>query len=259
MKSAMLYGFVAAMFLTACQTTPVPPAAEPSPPAVVKPAPPAAGEKIEFKGEWKNAEWDAFLLGKIREQGLHKVVRLSDAAKYCPQFSALTEAQKENFWATFVVAMTYRESGYNPNSFMYECRKKTKDGKACSSQSTCHNPYSDARWDEARGWCMKGDPNVDGGYVISTGLLQMSASSASSSKYNCGKQTFEKLKDPKNNLNCGLNIIGKWVKEDKWAGSTTGVDPMTYRGCARYWSVCRNASDSQAYIKSKVRALSFCK
>lgn len=78
--------------------------------------------------------------------------------------------------------------------------------------------------------------------VISRGLLQISQESANG--YNCNIVKPEQLNDPKTNLFCAVQIIHRWAIRD----NTLMGEPK--KGCARYFSVCRAASKSNAKILS---------
>lgn len=78
--------------------------------------------------------------------------------------------------------------------------------------------------------------------VISRGLLQISQESANG--YNCNIVKPEQLNDPKTNLFCAVQIIHRWAIRD----NTLMGEPK--KGCARYFSVCRASSKSNAKILS---------
>lgn len=92
----------------------------------------------------------------------------------------------------------------------------------------------------------KGNP------VISRGLLQISKESANQRAYGCGIDKESELHDPKTNLTCGVKILSKWIPQDNLIGSQK-------LGGGRYWSVLRDTSSSQAYIRQQTMALDFCK
>lgn len=86
--------------------------------------------------------------------------------------------------------------------------------------------------------------------VISRGLLQISQESANQSAYKCNIKNAEDLHKPDVNLECGVKILNYWIKKDSLIGTAK-------LGGGRYWSVMRDTSSSQAYIKGKV--LEVCK
>lgn len=91
-----------------------------------------------------------------------------------------------------------------------------------------------------------------GNAVISRGLLQISKESANQSAYGCKINNASELNHPKINLTCGVKILNKWIPQDK----AIGIKKL---GGARYWSVLRDTSSSQSYIREQVKSLDFCK
>lgn len=217
------------LFVTACSTTPAAYKQEVVEPVHNSETPIEISPGIEVDEfalppfAWDNAEWDKKVIEKILERGLDKV-SIKDASELCPKYSSLDESQRVQFWGVFLVAISKRESGYKPDTTYTESFKNSRGEK-----------------------------------VISTGLFQLSYESASSSAYECGKQTTAKLKEPINNINCGSNIVAKWVKQSGYALGQVGSDTKNQLGCGRYFSTCRPPSASRAYIVKQVSALPFCK
>jgi hypothetical protein len=85
-----------------------------------------------------------------------------------------------------------------------------------------------------------------GKFIISTGLLQLSQESARG--YGCDAKSQEWLKDPKNNIECAVRILEKWVIKD----SVIASKKEPWLGGARYWSVLRYKADK---IKSDMKGL----
>lgn len=83
--------------------------------------------------------------------------------------------------------------------------------------------------------------------VISRGLLQISKDSANG--YGCGITDAKHLHDPKTNLECAVKILARWAAKD---GTLMGEPKL---GCARYWSVCRKSSGSNAKILKYMQQL----
>ena len=145
----------------------------------------------------------------------------ADASFYCPKFGGINEAEKKQFWLTFFGAMSYRESGYKPETKYTESFKDST-----------------------------------GKFVVSRGLFQISPESANQRAYGCGvKADGSDLHDPEKNITCAVKIFGHWFVKDGYIGQSVNGSHL---GGARYWSVLRNASSSQAYIQKKTKALRFC-
>lgn len=258
----MKFLIFAFLFLAGCASSqnPLDPVVDVITQPEVKPGQPTPtpGPAITFKGDWNKPEWDKAMSQQIRDSKLDQTIRISDAAYFCPQFSALTQNQKEVFFLTAFVAMAKRESSYNSDSATYECRKSK-------------GSYSNEFYSAERGqYCMKGNPNIEGGYIVSRGVYQMSQESASYAPYGCGKMTKELLHDPIKNIQCMVKALTYYVNMDKYFGDSVenGVDAngktkWLHKGAARYWAVFRDSTstnaESRAYIKSKTRALAFCK
>ena len=117
-------------------------------------------------------------------------------------------------FTVLMAAMAKYESNYNPNT---EYRENFKD--------------------------------VKGNYIISTGLMQISAES--SKAYGCPVTGQAWLKDPKNNLECSVKILEKWIVND---GVITGKSGSKWLGVARYFSVLRyKVNEIKAVMKPYCR------
>lgn len=176
--------------------------------------------ETDFKGAWNNPAWDSILMASIDSTGLSAVTDIKDAPDYCPKYKSLTVGQRRAFWATMLIAISKRESNYKPETVFQENFKDAKD-----------------QW------------------VISTGLFQISQESASSSRYGCGKMTTAGLKKPEVNIPCSTKIIATWVKADGFAGTSTSSGQ---KGCARYFSTCRNSSSARAYVTATAKKAPGC-
>lgn len=169
---------------------------------------------------WDNSAWDKALVDEIKAQGL-PVASIKDAKVFCPKYASLSESQRIEFWGTFMVAMSMKESSYKPITTYTESFRNSK-----------------------------------GELVISTGLFQISEESSSQAAYKCGKQTTASLKDAETNIRCSVKILSKWVKQDGYAA---GIEGSNF-GCGRYWSVCRTTSPAaRKYIVQETGKLKFCK
>ena len=143
-----------------------------------------------------------------------------DITKYCPRYSELTKTQKGDFWVHLISKLAYFESSYKP-------------------QTTYTEAFSDNQ----------GNP------VVSRGLLQISKESANGSHYRCGINTPQELHDSKKNLECGVRILNKWIKDD---GLIAGKENNKWRGAARYWSPFRN-EEKNSKIMNYTSSLGICR
>lgn len=96
----------------------------------------------------------------------------------------------------------------------------------------------------------EGFNDAQGKPVLSRGLLQMSKESVNQSAYGGNIKNAEELHDPRTNLICAVKILNYWIPKDKCFGSGK-------LGGARYWSVLRDSSKSQAKIRAKVQSVTF--
>jgi hypothetical protein len=168
---------------------------------------------------WGNEAWSQKLLGELKEEGMGQVATIADAKTFCPPYAKLNPDQRLEFWATFMVGMAKRESGYKP-------------------ETTYQESFKDA----------------SGAYVISTGLFQLSQESTRQKAYKCPGVTTQSLKGASQNIGCAVNVLAFWVKKD---GHAAGTEKDSKLGAGRYWSVAR-PSESQKYIASQTKALKIC-
>lgn len=213
----------ALLLLTACTTQQVKTPEVEKPPVAEEKAPEAPAEvvtEVRIFADWPKIEWSEMTLKAIYELGGGMAnATVKDADKYCPKFNSLKEEQKVAVLVTLISAMARYESGFKPEN---SYKENFKDAK--------------------------------GNYVISRGLLQISQESANS--YGCGITKAEMLHDPETNLRCAVRILNRWIPKDGYIGSTVSGKNL---GGARYWSVLRNSSGSQAKIQAKVKALEACR
>lgn len=233
----------------------------PTTPAVEAPTEKVTDLKLAWDSKGSHTKaWTQHLISELYARPKLLAVNIKDAADYCPNFANTTQDQRVEFYATMIAESTRWESSFNPEATTRECRKKTKDGKACSSSSTCHNVYgSNGRWDETYGWCMKGGHSLDGGYVISRGPVQMSLESALG--YGCKVSTPRDLNDPLKNFSCAVHVSERFIVADGRIGSPTTSSP--WYGLTKYWAVYRGSDEytkkSLAAIRAATKALPFCK
>lgn len=218
---------------------------QPEEPEVGLPAEPSE-IKLAWNGKHKDADkWTTFTLQTIRTIGADMAASNPlDAEAFCPSYKKLTADERVEFYAQLISKMVQYESSYNPASFMYECSK------------TKNNYGSNARWDEERGWCMKGGHSLDGGYVISRGLMQMSLESAQS--YGCPVKVPQDMHDPYKSLDCAIRVMNRFIPAPRpYMGATRGHGSIAgysstrkaWNGAAAYWAVIRETKDANGKVK----------
>jgi hypothetical protein len=89
--------------------------------------------------------------------------------------------------------------------------------------------------------------------VDSIGLFQLSYEDKPNYPDVCA---WTALKDPIQNIQCGVGVAAKWVGRDKLL--TQGTSSKTAKGMARYWSTMRTNSSAYSYIKGFTQKLPYC-
>lgn len=186
-------------------------------------------------------KWEAHvtpaLFGALKQLDIASTTP-KDMAAFCPAYGGLSADNKTLVHTLVLHEMAKFESGYKADKVYYECSK---------SRGT----YSSERYVEGRGYCMVGGHNLDGGLVISRGLLQMSFSSANN--YGCAFKVPTDLHDAVRNVECAAKIYGKWVREDGC------LSCVKNKGAGRYWSVMREQLPNAAKIKAAMKLHGVCK
>jgi hypothetical protein len=191
-------------------------------------APLSSGEA--YRVDWPQSEYTALLSKAIDELGKDLLlVHPKDSATYGLKNTA---ASRKAFYMMLISSMARYESGFNPATKYYECASKCK--------------YDRCRYVQGRGYCMLGGHALDGGLVISRGLLQLSLQS--SQYYGCRLEIPEQLHDPETNIRCSVRILNLWVARDRMIGTKR-------KGGARYWSVLRESNAARKNIIQKTKAL----
>lgn len=131
-----------------------------------------------------------------------------DMHKYCPQYANLSQQERADVWSEIILSMA--QSSSNMNS------KKVRT---------------------------EGIKDANGNFVVSRGLLQISAESARG--YKCDISHGTELQNDSANIKCGIKIMQKLIARDTEVGSSNR------RGLARYWGTFRepgNVSKLQARV-----------
>lgn len=196
------------------------------------------------KQPWNNEKWDAFLSDALKTHGKALVQsKPADRAQWCPTYDKLTEAQQAAFYGVLIGEASRWESKFKPETNTYECRK------TCVYSGGC-------RYVEGRGYCMLGGHKLDGGLVISRGLMQMSLESAQG--IGCDVAKPSDLNDPEKNLTCAVKAFAYYIT--RGGQIATKVDGK-WRGAAAYFAVFRGTDDYTAKSRAAIMAAGkgFCK
>jgi hypothetical protein len=194
-----------------------PPATIPTDPTT----PSDPSQVVRARWETKNrdgAAWSQYVYDQLPVLGANILARdPADITNFCANYSNLNISDKKNFWVYMLSAMSERESAQNPATTYTESFK-----------------------------------DVNGKYVVSTGLLQISIESANG--YGCGFTSQSQLTDPERNLACGIRILNRWIGGD---GVVSGKSGSGWRGGARYWSTLRTGTSLSA-IQGWTQAQRMC-
>lgn len=184
---------------------------------------------------WNNDDWSNYLQFEIEEDHIDILDQAADIKDFCPKYAALDKLQRVHVWGEFVSAMAKYESNWKTSTVYKECSKTCQYSGGCKKVGTLY--------------CMKGGHKLDGGIVISRGLLQISLES--SQGYGCGLTKPEQLHDPVLNLQCGLEIMGRQIRKK---------GRVTY-DVGQYWAILKPSGKYSKIpeIKAMVGKLGFCK
>jgi hypothetical protein len=207
------------------QTTPAP-----APAPAMKPAPPTPIDvkRAEIGGPMWDPAWD-----KIVEEALPAEMLSAQVARdvrlFCPQFIAISEADKRAFWAYFFQALAGAEAGLKPTSHVRHSQPE-----------------------------MQVKDEVTGAQGRTEGLLQLTY--ADRKRYGCDFDwdADRKLKSgdsgrtilqPKNNLECGVKILDQeLIQQHK---------PLLSR--TQYWSTLRPGTVSyRVFAKQMANVPAVC-
>ena len=167
---------------------------------------------FEFKAEWPDKTWTTYL-----DQALEK---------YGKEMLLMKQPADADKWCPKFESLSYEKRKQMFITMIVAMAKKESNW---NPKTTYKESFNDS----------KGNP------VISQGLLQISPESANQRAYGCRIDSSNKLLLPEVNLECGVKILNHWLPKD-------GVLGTAKLGGGRYWSVMRDSSSSQAYVRSKV-------
>lgn len=152
-----------------------------------------------------------------------------DIEDFCPTYYKLDNDERANVWAQIFVAITKYESAYSPTSRMQETTMGTDPvtGKPVYSEGLLQLSYQDIQWAP---WC-EFDWSKD--------------------KYLSATDPKKTILDPYSNLDCGVGIMAKQVKNKGAIVLSSGV----------YWAVIKRGGSYQkiSAIQSIVKSLALCK
>ena len=188
--------------------------------------------QAETKLSWesknpKNAEWTKITLGAV-EKHFEKLDKAEDMGTFCPEYKNLDKGQKIAVWGELISAMSFYESGWNPNAQFTETGLGYDEitGKLLTSEGLLQLSYNDTKW---ASWCQF-DWELD--------------------KNNRGSHPTTVL-TPKNNLECGIGILARQINKHKKIVLSKNT----------YWAVIKEGHVNCKIpgITKMVSAVPFCK
>ena len=135
-----------------------------------------------------NKGWTKITVAAV-EKHFQKLNLAEDTELFCPDYTFLQEETKKQFWAEFISAMAFYESGWNPYSQLTEISLGTDSvtGKVVTSEGLLQLSYGDTKWAK---WC-----------------------NFSWEEDNKNNPTITTILAPKNNLECGIGILSNQIKK----------------------------------------------
>jgi hypothetical protein len=166
-------------------------------------------------GHPERQAWSDALIAALATK-VPEMSKAKDIKTFCPKFDLLEPIQKNRAFAELMIGMAKFESGWKPETEFRECSKSP-------------DTYSDDFKHPIYGYCKQGNKSLDGGVIISRGLLQMSLTSSNS--YGCGLKESQELHIAEKNLECAVKILASRIKT---MGSIASSSP--------YWSVLKTTN-----------------
>lgn len=206
--------------------TPAQPTAPSEPPTPLYKMQPLAWESAKSP---ERTMWSQHLQQIILEDWNTLLPGADDITDFCPRYNTLDNNQRANVWAQLFVAVAKYESGYSPTSRMHETTMGTDPvtSKPVYSEGLLQLSYQDVKWAP---WC-KFDWSKD--------------------KYLAATDPKKTILDPYLNLDCGVGIMAKQIKNKGNIVVRSGV----------YWAVLKEGGryNQVSNIQSIVKSLSLCK
>lgn len=152
-----------------------------------------------FALSWGHQDWSD-KVSELVDEKMPSFLAATDFEKFCPKFKLFNPSTKKLVIGELIVGMVKYESGFNPNS-------------------TYNEPPP------------LGYPSI--------GLLQLSYVDKQSYPFCNLDKAKDNLKDPINNLDCGVKIMAKLIARDGVISSANN------KGASAYWSVLRPLKSGQ--------------
>jgi hypothetical protein len=185
-------------------------------------------------------QWTSYLSKALDKYGQDMIrkTRLSDAARWCPNYSKLSSGERKEFYAHLINAVGFQESGFKTNlTFDEKTYTNPRSGRIKPdrySQGLFQISYSSAAQDAYRPAC-RFDYSRDRNKDISNSSLT--------------------IYDPKLQIECAVGILNHWVKKD---GGLAFGGKGAHRGGARFWSTLRSNSKKSKLVRASLKRFKPC-
>jgi hypothetical protein len=150
-----------------------------------------------------------------------------DIQNFCPNYSALNNSQKVNFWAYLISVIARYASDFNPVSSVIDLSKgiDSVTGAPTFAQGLLHLAYADSKTYDFCAFNWQSDQDLSLTDIART------------------------IFDPVKNLDCGLKILATTIDSTKKIASTSS-----------YWNILKLGSPGNkvAEIEKQTSALPFC-
>lgn len=153
-------------------------------------------------------KWTEFVFDLIQQQAPELIQGAEDVTLFCPRYFSLTTNERINFWGLLISGIVKYESGFDPTSRMRETTMGTDPvtGKQVFSEGLMQLSYQDGRQYE---FCDQFDWTTD--------------------RHLHPEDPKKSILDPYKNLNCGVKILAKQIRDRSRITVSKGI----------YWAVIR--------------------
>lgn len=192
----------------------------------------ATEQQKVYKLSWEtknpdNKAWTQIVLDKVDEQ-FPKLDLAEDVEQMCPNYKNLEREDKKWVWGELISSMAFYESGWNPTAQLEEppLGIDTVTGVTVMSEGLLQMGYGDTVWAPFCRFDWEKDKKLP------------------------AKSPKKTVMKPKNNLECGIQILANQINKHK----------KIFVGKGAYWSVIKTNSKYQKLkeIKSRVKAIPQC-
>lgn len=193
------------------------------------------------------AKWTQFMSEALEKygKGLLKQETLKDAATYCPKYAKLSDSQRKEFWIHLFNGIAKYESNFTLGKPTYREPHTDADGTYHKGKQVFSGPIN-REWDSM-------------GLFALTYKAEKWKSYPGCKGFKWSKDMNKKIEDSnltiydaKNQANCAVSIMNKWVQSDDQIGNRGS------KGGARFWSTLRKTNANWKNVKAAVKRFKPC-